>query len=226
MKLVYAALVAAGVSQAAGCVFTSVEEGQLDVSWNLESGDTCPGGTAEVNIEEVGGGRTYVELFDCVDGRGRTGPIREGRYTVYVNLIDDSGAALYAQSFSADVSITRDGELVPVSFDINVDEAFFALTWSLVDTGGSELSCAEAGAGGVSVLSTLVGPAGSGFDDVFDCEAREGVTSPLPLGDYEVVTSVLETGSDAVLGQSQTRAAALDFGNQLNDLGNFEFVFE
>ena len=45
----------------------------------------------------------------------------------------------------------------------------------------------------------------------------------LPLGDYDVQVTLLDV-DEAVLGDSQTRQEILDVGNEIVDLGNFDFT--
>ncbi len=204
-------------------------EAALEVSWNLMP-NVCPGSTVRVVAVNSANVDT-VDLFDCSAGIGRTDPLPLGDYTVYVEIIDAPEVAdtLYAQSFSEVVSLNSPGEVVAVPFDILTSEAYLAATWTLLDAATQQpIDCANAGADAVSILATLVGPSGTGIDDIFDCEAREGITSPLPLGDYEVVVSVLEDrgNREEVLGQSMPRQAILNVGNELVDLGNFQFEFQ
>lgn len=198
---------------------------QMRVNWQLTSlgGDPCPAnGSVEV-VSQRAGGAEFIDIYDCVAGEGVTAAVPLGTYTVWVNVVtaDD---ALWAQSFAADVTLDVDGDIVPVNFDILTDEGFLYATWAIIDDSDQvEVSCANAGAGAVSILSTLVGPNGMGYDDVFTCEDHEGMTSPLPLGEYTVVTSLLDD-QDAVLGQSEARSVDILFGNELVDLGNFDFT--
>jgi hypothetical protein len=228
-KLVFAALLLGGLTQATGCIIVSDDDdetGYFNVSWNLTEGandttaSTCPGDTVEVVSERVGGTQ-FVDLYDCVDGSGETAALPLGDYNVWVNV--KQGDTLMAQSFLGTASIDLDGETVPIGFDIAIDGGYFGLTWSMTDD-LADLTCGDVGAGGVSVLSTLIGP-NTGIDDIFDCTDGSATTPKLDLGDYTIVVSLLDAVDDSVLGASMPRETSLDYGNELNDLGNFEFVF-
>lgn len=226
-KLVLTALMLGGLSQATGCIISSGGDdpaAQLRVNWQLTSlgGDPCPpNGSVEV-VSQRAGGAEFIDIYDCVAGEGVTASLPLGTYTVWVNVITADNL-LWAQSFATDVTLDLDGEIVPVNFDILTDEGYLFATWNIIeDATGNPLTCAEAGAGGVSILSTLVDSGGMGYDDIFTCEDGEGMTSPLPIGEYTVVTSLLDD-NDAVLGQSLARDAEIQYGNELVDLGNFEF---
>ena len=98
--------------------------------------------------------------------------------------------------------------------------------WTLVDDATNDpVTCAEVVAGSVEVISTPVGGGGTGLSDIFDCTDAEGVTDKLPLDSYTVVVEVLEEGTELSLGTSEPRTENLDYGNELIDLGNFEFAF-
>lgn len=222
-KLVLAALFIGGLSQAAGCIITTEEDdtGHFDLTWSLVP-DCGIASTASVHSLHSNG-QEFIDVYDCIDGGGLTAPLPFGNYTVWVDFLDASNNTI-AQSFSQTATIDLGGEHVALSFtSIPRDQGFFAATWTIND-GTNDLACADVGAGGVSILSTLVGSGGTGFDDIFDCSAGTGTTAGLDIGDYVVVVSLLETGTDANLGSSMPRNASLLWGNQLEDLGNFEFV--
>ncbi|RMH39010.1 MAG: hypothetical protein D6689_18000 [Deltaproteobacteria bacterium] len=104
------------------------------------------------------------------------------------------------------------------------DEGRFSLTWTL-ESGGTTITCADAGATGVSTLATEVGTT-VGVEDIFSCEAGGGRTSLLPYADYTVVVSVLGddgTGNEVALGTSMPRNVTLDAPTV--DLGDFTFTF-
>lgn len=228
-KLVFAALMLGGLSQATGCIITSDDDdpaAQLSVNWQLTStgGDPCPpNGSVEV-VSQRSGGAEFIDIYDCVAGEGVTAPLPLGTYTVWVNVITEDDL-LWAQSFATDVTLDLEGEVVPLNFDILTDEGYLFATWTLTEEVTNDpLTCAEVGANGVSILSTLVDSGGMGYDDIFACEDGEGTTSPLPIGDYTVVTTLLDD-NDASLGSSEARDVAITYGNELVDLGNFEFEF-
>ncbi len=231
-KLVFATLLLGGLSQAVGCV-AGDEEAQFDVSWTLTAGDNdavidC--GTAGVaTIKVTSSGATagdFIDLFDCTDGYNATALLPLDDYTVWIDALD-ANDGLIAQSNSQLETLDLDGELVTVDFEFPTDGGFFALTWNVLDAyDDSEITCDTAGAGGVEVVSTPVSNSGTFLSDIWDCTDFEGVTSKLPLDTYTVVVSLLEQGTDYSLGDSNPTTETLEWGNELIDLGNFDFAVD
>lgn len=237
-KLVFAALMLGGLAQATGCIITSdddddddINTAQFDVHWNMTEGDSeTAAACADYGIETIQvvsepvGGSQYIDLYNCSDGYNATAPLPLGDYTVWVNALD-SGDNLIAQSNSQASTLDLGGELVTLNFSFPVDGGFFALTWNLVDQSDNALTCTEVVSGGVGVLSTVVGSS-EAYDDLFDCDVGEGVTAKLPVENYTVMVDILDTAEPpGSLGSSEPRTVAIEYGNHLNDLGNFEFVF-
>lgn len=215
---------AGGLAQATGCLSSDPPTALMRVNWELTSldGDPCPeNGSVEV-VSQHSGGAEFVDIYHCVAGEGVTAALPLGTYTVWVNVVTPEDT-LWAESFATEVTLDLDREIVPVNFSILTDEGYLYATWSLVDeVSNEELTCADAAADGVSIVSTLVDAGGTGTDHVFDCEDHEGMTAPLPIGEYTVVTSLLDS-QEQVLNQSAPRSAKIQFGNELVDLGNFDF---
>ncbi len=239
-KLVFAALMLGGLAQTTGCIITSdddddddvVNTAQFDVTWDLTEGESeVAAACADWGIETIQvvsaptTGTEYIDLYNCTDGFNATDPLPLGDYTVWVNALD-AGDNMVAQSNSQMSTLDLGGDLVPLTFSFPVDGGYFALTWDLVDTGDNVLTCSEVGSGGVGVLSTIVGTADA-YDDLFNCEDGEGVTAKVDVADYTVVVDILDTAEPpGSLGSSEPRTVSIDYGNHLNDLGNFEFVFD
>jgi len=203
---------------------------RFDVTWNLTAGDpeaTTNCAAAGVDtiqvVSQPNVGTDFVDLFDCAGGSGLTAPLPPGSYTVWVNALDGSND-LVARSAAQSYSLQADDDAVLLLYLFPVDGGFFSLTWTLVDTGDNPLTCAAVGAGGVSLLSTLVGTADA-YEDIFDCAAGEGETAKLPVHDYTVVIDLLDDDvPPGSLATSAPRSVSIDFGNHRFDLGNFEFV--
>ena len=203
----------------------TVEDPFLAVGWELLA-------DVPVGCNEIGGvttrviaskltGETFVDLFECNAGAGITDPLPIGRYAVVVEILDIGGALLAASAPRA-VELTRRGTLVPVDFRFPVDGGFFAATWTMISPRGrTYLACAEVGAERVSVLATNA-DTGEGYDFLFACDSGAGFTGKLPLGEYTVVVALLGA-DDEVLASASPLAARVAWGNELVDLGNFEF---
>jgi len=233
-NLVFAALLLGGLSQATGCIISSDDsssDGSFLVSWDLQTRlAASPGAiscadagvtTIRTTSQPVAGGM-IVDLFDCSVGVDETAPLPQTDYTVWVDALD-SADALVAESFSQDASIF-DTNPVGVDFSFPVDIGYFGLTWTLTRDGVQE-TCADEGGDGLEILSTPVNGGGTGFDEIFDCsDGSATTTSDLPLDDYTVSITLIDA-NDQPLNNPENKSTSLDYGNQLNDLGNFEFDF-
>lgn len=234
-NLVFAALLLGGLSQATGCIIVSDDDDDDSstflVSWDLQTGlvsdsqlqaITCAdAGVASIRtVSRPAGGANIIDLFDCVDGQRETAPLPLGDYVVTTDALDASESVVAISSQTEETLF--DGNPVGVTFAYPVDIAYFGLTWVLTQ-GGNTINC-ETG-DGVSVLSTEVGGSGTGYDEIFDCVAGTGTTTVhLPLQQYTVSISLIDA-QDTVLSQADPITERLDIGNEVVDLGNFEFDF-
>jgi len=226
-KLVIPALLLAAL-QATGCIFVSDDDGDtatINVSWELFSGSAaveCPVGATTIAVNaQLGSGTPYVDLFDCSGaGSGFADDLPLGTYQVWVDVTDSTGSALYAQSEAAEITLDSPGEFAQAAFDIDVDNGFWDVSWNIIGVNGN--GCAAVNQNGVGVLSTLAGTT-TGRDDKFNCVDGEDpnfvTTPPIPIGDYTVILSLLEPGTDASLGDSLAITPSIDYGNQFVDLG-------
>ncbi len=216
--------------------FFQLNPDDLDARTEVEIPAQCPlniGGRADVVrvvSQPIDGGDPLFDEYSCFLREEETAPVPPGTYDVWLEVVNDdvSPEVILARSpVKTEVSIELD-EHIELEFDISIDSGVLGLTWSFVDELTDEvLSCSDVGAqspdGGVSVLSTLVDSGGTGFDDIFTCEDGQGSTDLLPLGDYTVVTSLLDQSMGSI-GESLPRNISLEFGGQFEDLGDFNFV--
>jgi hypothetical protein len=238
-NLVYSTLIAAVASQAAGCIIIDGDDGggslgAVEISWALKSTDQagnpiaagCPQGanTATLFALPAGAqvGAAFQDKYDCIDGRGVIADLEPGSYTVWVSFTDFAGATKFAES-SSQVLNVNSGATTPAPFDVFVDRGFFLVGWNL--TGRSTSCAAAAGNRGVSIAATDGG--GSLFATLVDCaegEGRQTVSEPAPSAlngsqRYTVVLDFLDRNSQSI-GKSQAQVnKALDYGNELEDLG-------
>lgn len=231
--LVYASL-ALGVVGHAGCVIVTDSTAEIEVVWTIdgefEDGDGCAtlGATGvEVVTEDLTTGDRDINIFDCSDG-GATVSRPLGDYDVWTNAIDDEERILGNSPIDFDVSLNSSNELVALE-EYAFQNGQFEAAWLLTDDASDEaVRCGDVGLGGISFLTTLAGSGGTGFDDVFECPVSdtEGVirTDRLPLGDYTVDMSVLDSQSDEAR-QSITESATIDEHATIVNLGIFEFFF-
>jgi hypothetical protein len=217
---------------ASGCIFVTSDDddtgtAQINATWDIVDDGAqanCPTGatTAAVNALRSGDADPFVDLYDCDDFAGAASDLPAGNYTIWVDITDDSGAELYAQSESATVSLS-DGETVGADFLIDGYNGFWDISWTIHNAGGTEIGCAgAAGENGVGVLSTNT-DTNEGFDSLYNCEDGEDpaiVTSDaVPVGGYVVVLSILDN-ADASMGDSNEIQDAILHGNEFVDLGS------
>jgi len=239
-NLVFAALVLGGLSQATGCIISSGDDdtGGIHASWSLierlatdppaDNAIACgDAGVATIRVTSrpVGGGTDYVDLFDCIDQNGHTAALPTGGYIVWIDALD-SGNGLVAESFSGDYTVTSGGT-TGADFSFPVDVANMDFTWTLVDAAtNAALSCSDVASGGVDVIATPVANQTTFTANIFNCEDGSGRAIDNYLGDNTVVVDILDQSDPPLaLGTSVERTVTLDFGNQVEDLGNFEFAF-
>jgi hypothetical protein len=203
-----------------GCV---VEETApvIAVSWHLMTDDAatgCPVGfdTARV-VSQVGNGAPIYDLFDCADGAGVTAPLPPDVNTVWVEITDNTGTNLYAQSLAmlVDLSSGNDGA---ASFDIHNDAGYFQAAW-ILNGAGSTASCDQVvGLDGISLLATVDGTS-TAFEDIWDCGPGYGVTSPLPEGAYTVAVSALDNAGLSIGSADTLTNRVIQVPNRVTNLG-------
>ena len=243
-NLVLSTLIAAGASLAAGCIIsddgTTSGLGSIELSWDLKSVDAqgntiqagCPAGatTAEVFALPLGAdpSAAFSDKYDCIDPSGRLDDLEAGVYTSWVRFTDTSGAQLFAESASKQVTVGA-GNLSPVGFDVFIDHGFFIVGWNLQ---GAANRCSAIQNNGVSILATIGGGA-DGFETLVDCTEGEGVptiSEPVPssltgTARYTVAVSLVRSnGANPPVLQSIGDAPvqankSLDYGNELENLG-------
>lgn len=222
-KLVLTALFCSGITHlASGCIIVDDESpATITASWSLVSGDNndpaaCPpGATTIALISEDPSGVQIKDLFDCDAASGMSGDLREGTYGVWLQLTDDSGQSLFAQSLSTDVQVFAEADH-PIAFEISIDRGSFIVGWDVVD-GPNQYDCERAG---VTWFSLDYTDDAGGFiePDVWGCDLYAGTSTGIPLEDWSVSPSFLDTTELAVeVGSSID--TSLDYGNHYNDIG-------
>lgn len=238
-KLVYAALLLGGLSQATGCIITSSDDdgpgggpgggggdtAGLGVAWSLDPG--CPAGATTIRIaaDDGSGALPFEDLTDCsAEGVFDVTDLPLGTYDVWIEVIDDDGA-LFAQSGIETVVLDVRGDIVEVpEFVVLTEEAFFQVEWALFDAATEVgLTCEEAAVDNVSLTASVipqdinVDP----FDSEWNCEDQAGITHPMPLGDYTIVMFA-NRPDGAALGATDSFEGSLVVGNEVVDLGLVE----
>lgn len=205
----------------------------LQVTWNLVEGAAnavteCPAATARIGAEPIDDGDDFLgdgdEIytdFDCTSTTGTIDDIPPGIYLVWVEVLDETDE-MVAQSGSQEIEI-RAGESASLEYTLSLDHGSIGLQWRITD-GAAPLTCAEAGAVGIWVVSTRE-DSGEKFYDSLDCIDGAGSTRGLPVGNYQVEISLLDERNLAI-GQSVSLQASIDFGSDYEDLGEVELVIE
>lgn len=216
-NLVLGALLVAAASSAA-CT-TAATDAVVTAQWSFSSyanrnspaTDPCPAGftTASVHAKEwdpvlgefVPGGFEVIDKFNCSDMSGQTDPL-DGIFLIWVQIEDTSGTTVYAESES-EYFDTLDGDAAIDLPTLFTDAGYLDLTWDLIGSGNTRLSCAQAGIGSNgSVSTTAVSVASPSFMliDKFDCTEGFGISDVLPEDTYDV--TVTASSGSADLGAS------------------------
>ena len=193
--------------------------------------DPCPGGfsTASVHSKEwdpvagqfVPGGIEVIDKFNCSAKVGTTDPL-DGVFLIWVQIESTSGGTVYAQSES-EFFDTLNGDKTIDLPTLFTDAGYMDLSWDLIGTGNTRLSCAQAGIGSSgSVSTTAVSVASPSFMlvDKFTCTDGFGTTDVLPEDTYDV-TVTASSGPGHDLGVSAPLADKLITApNGLTHLGH------
>lgn len=199
-------------------------EGDFDVSWQLTPGCPTADASVEINAQNTVTKKVFTDIYNCTDGQGLMSRLPIADYDVWIDVRSADGVTLFAQSNLIATSIDFDGDLVQVDLPtFSVAEAFFGFTWTLADGAGAT-TCQDVFADTVAIEATLVNSTSAVRVGLFDCDAGTAITDPLALGEYEIFLDILQDPD--LLGSSLKRSETLEWGNQLNDIGNFEFTFQ
>ncbi|HTE50637.1 MAG TPA: hypothetical protein VK698_07200 [Kofleriaceae bacterium] len=227
-KLVLGTLLTAGLLQAGtGCIISgddddddvTVDDGDDGVAGLLyEPSWLCPpdAETITINVVPVGSSTGFEDNFDCAVGEASI-QLDAGSYDATITPEGSIGTFLeLTDSFDG-----NDGDLIAATYDTFPEDAgYFFLTWT-IDGEDPAVACDELASAGVGVLSTLVGTADA-TDDTFDCDAGQGLSTEVPIGDYTVEVSLLDQ-DELAIDSFEPTTEAIDFGDQLNDLGDYDF---
>lgn len=217
-NLVFVTLVAAAASLSTGCIISSDDDDGGSLCGDFASGACldivvdCPPDATGFDVTLA----TGTESESCSVGR--------------IGILVDPGthdltvtptSADFTFASDADTVTAADGDTVLIDFSTWPTGGFMAMTWT-IDDSPPATGCADLQSGGVSSLATLIGSS-EAYEDLFNCEDGAGVTSEIPLGDYTVVFALLDQ-NDASIADSEPREVNLVVEDQLEDLGNFNFV--
>lgn len=222
------------VAAGTGCVFEDnscpVESGNMTARWEIKDAATgtatsCPAGypTAALYSQRIDAngnavGAPIIDLFDCNCYSGTT-QLDPGLYEAWIEIATDNNGSQFAKSSIATIDLTNGG---PVTFDVQIlpNGGYMALTWGLKGANsGSTLTCAQAGADGVSLIGTDVSNGTNSNEDVFECADYAGVTAGYVQGTYTVSATAL--AGETNIGETQTKTGVVvPDRNRTVDIGN------
>lgn len=238
-KLVLTAVMAAGISQAAGCIITSDDTNDRNpvITANINLSNQGPGPLVCVNDSSdprgqdglrvnarVHGtqGEGVSDVYNCTVVALQTPPLPDGPevYDIWVDYITDRG---FPQDPSQWVVVdttdyvtvdVTDGNDIAVDADLAIGNGFFNPIWSITDSGGTPVTSCPPGSG-VSITSTISGTS-TAYDDEFNCEdgfsnPNGTYTDPLPLDDYTIAADLNDANGDPIdTGASTGNGTILD----------------
>jgi hypothetical protein len=223
-KLLLGSLLVATVGQAAGCIIVDESNRTIGANWSIKTANqqvAClPGfNTARVISHPHQRASTdtsadIIDLFNCDARSGITAPLPADEYDVWVEIINQNGTAVYAQSVPAYVDLRSvDAD---VSFDIHTDKGYFFLDWALFGrNSAAPLACSQVP--GLAKISLDTTPATQ--PTLFDCNQQAGYSQAYSAGVYQVAVAALN-GQQQSLGESGTFAnKQIQAPNQINNLG-------
>ncbi|MEJ7598967.1 MAG: hypothetical protein WKG01_13750 [Kofleriaceae bacterium] len=211
---------------------TTVETGLITVNWEFHEIDDvdpnaaptilpCPTGfdIAEIHLTSLTGGTDYVDAYSCNAMTG-TEAYDADAYDVELLITNGSGS-VYAVSPSeglpaVEIDITNADKTLSLSIADN--GGYFGYAWNLVDAGtNAPLTCAQAGAGSVEVVASLVTGPRFGLGDRYPCTDGSAVTPAFPAGNYTVSAAALN--GETTLGEVQNKTTAMGDRNDFVNLG-------
>ncbi len=207
-----------------GCSATcQVEQGaNIGAKWNIKTNNIagmCPAGFNSARVIAhphalpiSDNTQDKVDVFSCAAGQGVTAFLVPGAYDVWTEIVDQTGAAIYAQSLPAYVDLTNTDK--DVTFDIHTDKGYYFVAWSLQGNAGA-LTCAQVPE--VARISLDTSPPTA--PTLFDCNQGAGYSLATAVGLYQVAVSAINA-QQASLGPSATFAnKQIQAPNKYTNLG-------
>ena len=235
-------LIAAGLAaQVTGCIYETdpgVEAAAITATWQFENianqqVTSCPTGFSTVAMHSFAvdaAGRPVsddvIDLFDCFDGIGVSGPLYPDVYQTFLEVTNDSGTNVYAQTLSAIVDVV----VTDKQFDATIlnDGGYFSLGWDLVGAVSNKpLTCADvAGLDGIETVSTSMATGSMAITDQFDCEDHFGVTGGILQGAYTVSVNAFNSDGSAIGTAPAITSKTIQDRNRVTALGHIEIPID
>jgi hypothetical protein len=193
----------------------------VTINWTLVAGEaqtpaSCPAGSELIVwLQDVQGYfPALMQQFSCSDVGTTTFDVTElATYAAWIDLVDGEETRL-AASFPVDVDLLGDPT---VDLTINLTHAFIGFSWAItIDS--APATCAEANAVDVLLAAERLDEDPVTFTTAMACDLEQGMSGPLPLGEYQV-TVVLRGADTNPLVTSLPTGVVLDYGNELELIG-------
>ena len=220
--------------------------GGANVTWDLrttnperdEISAPCPAGATHAVIYSLptDGSTPYEDRWPCSDGAGTASDLPPGEYQVWVRLSDGSGQTRYAESERRTVTVTAGGNATVPPFRIFADRAFYRVGWNLRNAGGTAVTCGQV-AGLTQVSSRAPGDGANGWQTLVPCAQglapALAITVPMPSAltgggaQYNIAIGLLNAQGQSIASAAPivpSPARALDYGNEIQDLGFVEIT--
>ena len=229
-KVVLGTFIAAVMSQAAGCIFVTDDDGEnaaIDVGWQWQevasngalSASQCPpNASISLHTQEVDGfgdpiGQEIIDIYDCEDGSAITPPLPPGRVSTFLTGTSDVGSFT---SFLQFTDLTTVNQVV--DFELINNGGYIVFNWDLVGESGAPLDCEDVvDLDGVGIISTSVTTPTIAFDDQFECNQYYGTTAPLPADNYTVAVDAFNAANESLVTEAVTLTLTVGALNDLNE---------
>jgi hypothetical protein len=240
--------IAAVMSQAAGCIFVSDDDGDssddtddtsdgenavIDVGWTwlavdgagATSAATCPPGTSiTVHTQEVDAngdpvGQEILDIYDCETNSSITPPLPPSTVSVYLS---GTGGAGDFTSFTQFVDLTTTNEVV--DFDLIANGGYIQFAWELVGgTTNTPLACEDVSdLDGIGAIVTVADTPSQAFDFQYTCQDGFGTTDPLAADDYVISIDAFNAANESISEEPFNQNVTVGAPNDIVEIGTVQ----
>ena len=149
-----------------------------------------------------------VDRFTCTAGEGESSHLPADSYVSWLEFLD-ADDQIVATSFQTTVDVKPFAPAI--ASKIYVDAGFVALSWSFANPAGS---CSVGWDPFLDIALSLSGP--TSVTNLFSCHDTNGITAPLPPGDYHAWLGQGVQGHDIP-------DIVIEAPNRVTDLGHVTF---
>ena len=209
-----------------GCVIDETDDSAFQLSWGLEyvgggaaQCDLAGTPTVRLQARHLRNGNIQTQTFDCGRGAAVTPVLPVGPYEVTVSLLDRQSRPVSAIQGEFDVRRHGLTGLGHVVFKVQIFEFSWILVQQMAGGASRPLSCAQAGATSVELITQLASEAPEMF--AFPCEQGEGVTEAVRLGSYAFWGRLINRAGQVI---DETGVGAAAVGGQERPALGAEFI--